>query len=65
MTLVPDSGGPKRRAILTVSCLLPGIDPSGRFEGAKLNVLGLINFDDAIQPRATLFINLNDERDDD
>ena len=64
--LAPDSGAGKAEAILEVGCLLPGIAPHpGVPEGVKLNVLGLLNFDLAIEPRATLFINLGDEEADD
>ena len=45
-------------AILTVGCLLPGVDaPDGVFEGATLNVLGGLNFSKLAGAHfATLFI---------
>ncbi len=56
--LVSDSGALKALAILQVGCVLnEATAPEGAFEGAKLNIRGGLNFDQAIQ-RATLFINL-------
>src|SRR5712664_411985 len=66
--LQPDSGAMEVDAVLEVGCHLPGNDgASGTIEGVRLDVRGVLNFNQAIQPRATLFINLGagkDEEDD-
>ena len=66
--LETDSGAVEADAVLEVGCHLPGNDgASGTIEGVRLNVRGALNFNQAIQPRATLFINLGagkDEEDD-
>ena len=64
--LVDDVGGTKATGILEVGCHLPGNSGApGTIEGARLQVLGGLNFNQAIEPRATLFINLRAEKDGD
>jgi hypothetical protein len=55
--LVADEGGLETDAILEVGCELPG-NPPGIIEGVKLKVVDGLNFNQTIEPRATLFINL-------
>jgi hypothetical protein len=64
--LVDDVGGTKAAAILEVGCHLPGNPGApGTIEGVRLNILGGLDFNQAIEPRATLFINLRAEEDED
>jgi len=54
--LVADEGGMEADAILSVGCILPEVKvPGGLFEGARLNIQGLLNFNKD-QLGATLFI---------
>jgi hypothetical protein len=55
--LVADEGGLEANAILEVGCELPG-NPPGIIEGVRLKVVNGLNFNQAFEPRATLFINL-------
>jgi hypothetical protein len=63
--LVADEGGIEANAILEVGCELPG-NPPGIIEGVTLKVVDGLDFNQAVEPRATLFINLGtaDGRDD-
>ncbi len=54
--LVGDDGT-EAQGILTVGCILPQVKmPGGVFEGVRLNVQGLLNFNKETDPRGTLFI---------
>lgn len=54
--LVGDDGT-EAHGILTVGCILPQVKmPGGVFEGVRLNVQGLLNFNMETDPRGTLFI---------
>jgi hypothetical protein len=55
--LVADEGGMKADATLEVGCVLPG-NPPGTIEGVTLKVEDGLDFNQAVEPRATLFINL-------
>jgi len=63
--LVADEGGKEANAILEVGCELPG-NPPGIIEGVTLKVVEGLDFNQAVEPRATLFINLGtaDRKDD-
>lgn len=64
--LVDDVGGTEADAVLEVGCHLPeNPGPPGTIEGVRLNVRGGLDFNQAIEPRATLFINLGAEEDED
>ena len=64
--LVGDVGGTEFDAVLEVGCHLPGNPGApGTIEGVRLNVQGVLDFNQAIEPRATLFINLGAEEDED
>jgi hypothetical protein len=63
--LVTDSEAMEADAVLEVGCHLPGNSGApGTIEGVRLNVRGVLDFNQAIQPRATLFINLGAEKDE-
>jgi hypothetical protein len=52
--------------ILEIGCHLPGNPGApGTIEGVRLTVLERLDFNQAIEPRATLFINLGAEEDED
>jgi hypothetical protein len=55
--LVADQGGMKADAVLEVGCELPG-NPPVTIEGVRLTVEDGLDFNQAVEPRATLFINL-------
>ena len=63
--LVADQGGMQADAILEVGCVLPG-NPPVNIEGVRLTVVDGLDFNQAVEPRATLFINLGaaDGKDD-
>jgi hypothetical protein len=67
--LVDDVGGAEADAVLEVGCHLPGtpdtIEGVRVIEGVRLKVRGGLNFNQAIEPRITLFINLGAEEDED
>ncbi len=49
--------GTEADGILTVGCILPEVKmPGGVFEGVRLNVPGLLNFNKEAAPRGTLFV---------
>jgi hypothetical protein len=54
---VADEGGMKADATLEVGCVLPE-NPPGTIEGVTLKVEDGLDFNQAVEPRATLFINL-------
>ena len=59
-------GGMEADAILELGCRLPGnAGVSGTLEGMRILISGGLNFSDAADPRATLFIALDDDDDDD
>lgn len=64
--LETDSGAMQTDAVLEVGCHLPGNSGApGTIEGVRLNVRKVLDFNQAIEPRATLFINLGAEKDED
>ena len=58
--------GMKAHAILEVGCRLPGNGGiPGTIEGIRILIDGGLNFNEAADPRATLFIDITDQDDDD
>ena len=58
--------GEKVDAILELGCRLPGAPGiSGTIEGIRLVVGGGLNFNEAADPRSTLFVAITDQDDDD
>ncbi len=66
--MVSQSGDMEAFATLELGCRLPDPvtpSPPGTIEGIRLDVKGGLNFDFAIDPRSTLFIQISDDDDDD
>ena len=64
--LVDDTGTVEADAILEIGCRLPGNGGvSGTIEGIRLLISGGLNFNVAADPRATLFVDITDQEDDD
>jgi hypothetical protein len=63
---VDDVGGAEVNTVLEVGCHLPGNPGApGTIEGVRLKVRGGLNFNQAIESRITLFINLGAEEEED
>ena len=63
--LEDDAGTMETDAILEIGCRLPGnLGISGTIEGIRLLLGSGLNFNEAADPRATLFIDITDNDDD-